>query len=157
MDIFLYIFGGVLILIGLCGCILPILPGPPISFIGLLLLQLSSKHPFTSKYMWLLAVIVVVVTIIDNVIPIFGTKKLGGTKWGTWGATIGLIIGFFFAPYGIIIGPFAGAVIGELLYGKDSKVAFKSGIGSLIGFVCGTGLKLMTSGWITYEFFKALF
>lgn len=156
MDIFLYIIGTVFIIVGICGCVLPVIPGPPISFCGLLMLQLSSKHPFTSEYMWLLVAIVVIVTVIDNVVPVWSTKKLGGSKWGTWGSAIGLIAGFFFAPWGIIIGPFLGAVIGELISGKDSSIAFKSGFASLIGFVFGTGIKLATSGWITYEFFKAL-
>lgn len=157
MDIFLYIIGTILILVGLCGCILPVIPGPPISFVGLLMLQLSNKHPFTAEYMWLLVVIVAVVTIVDNVVPVWSTKKFGGSKWGTWGAVVGLIAGFFFAPWGIIAGPFLGAVIGELISGKDSAVAFKSGFASLLGFIFGTGLKLATSGWITYEFFSKLF
>jgi len=157
MDVFLFILGTIFILVGLSGCILPIIPGPPISYGGLLLLQLSSKQPFTTEYMWLLAGIVVVVTVIDNVVPIWSTKKFGGSKWGTWGSAIGLVIGFFFAPLGIIIGPFAGAVIGELISGKDSKIAFRSGFAALLGFVFGTGLKLATSGWVTYEFFSNLF
>jgi uncharacterized protein YqgC (DUF456 family) len=157
MDIFLYILGAIFIIVGLLGCVLPVLPGPPISFIGLLMLQLSSRHPFTSEYMWLLAGIVVIVTVIDNVVPVWSTKKLGGSKWGTWGSAIGLIIGFFFAPWGIIVGPFLGAVVGELISGKDSAIAFKSGFASLLGFVFGTGLKIATSGWITYEFFSNLF
>ncbi|MDD4141892.1 MAG: DUF456 domain-containing protein [Bacteroidales bacterium] len=160
MSIFLYIVGTILILVGLVGCIIPLLPGPPISYCGLLLLQLSVKHPFSATYMWLLLAIVVLVTLIDNIVPVWGTKKLGGSKWGIWGSTIGLIIGLFFSPigpWGIIVMPFIGAIVGELLNKKDSAVAFKSGLGSLVGFVFGTGLKLATSGWITYEFFKNLF
>ena len=106
-----------------------------------------------------MAVVTVVVYAIDYMIPIWGTKKFGGSKRGVWGSIIGLLIGLFFAPFGlisIIIGPFVGAVIGELTAGKDSSTALRSGFGSFMGFLGGTLLKLIASGIMTWYFFKEL-
>ena len=154
MDIFLLIFSAVLIIVGLVGCVLPILPGPPISYVGLLLLHISPYGNFSTKNLIFFAVISVLVTILDYVIPVWGTKKFGGSKRGQWGATIGLIVGLFFGPIGLILGPFAGAFIGELSIGRDSNAALKSAFGSFLGFLLGTGVKLITSSVMTYIFVK---
>lgn len=83
------------------------------------------------------------VSVLDNLAPIYLTSKTGGTKWGSWGVTIGLILGFFAGPLGIIICPFLGALAGELLYdSKDKKRAFKSACGAFLGFLTGIGIKL---------------
>lgn len=152
MDIFLLVFSSVLILVGLVGCVLPILPGPPISFVGLLMLHYSSYGNFTSKNLWFFGVLAIVVTILDYVIPIWGTKRFGGSKRGQWGATFGLIAGLFLGPFGIILGPFFGAYLGEISGGGDSKMAMKSALGSFLGFLMGTGIKLITSGVMAYLF-----
>jgi hypothetical protein len=158
MDILLIIMGFILIISGLLGCFLPILPGPPLSYFALILLQFSSKKPFTTNELAVLAIATIIVTVLDYFVPIWGTKKFGGSKYGVWGSTIGLIAGMLlFPPFGIIIGPFIGALIGELIAGKNSQFAFKSAFGSFIGFITGTFLKLITSFVITWYFFKALF
>ncbi len=158
MDIILIIAGAFFILIGLAGCIVPIIPGPPLSYFGILLLHWTEKVQFDHKFLVTWALLAAGVTLIDVMVPIWGTKKFGGTKRGTWGATIGLILGlFFFPPIGIIIGPFAGAVIGELTHSEDFNKALKSGLGSLLGFLLGTGLKFAVSGFITYYFIKEAF
>ena len=158
MDIFLTILGAFFILIGLIGCIIPIIPGPPLSYAGIIFLQLTEKVQFQQKFLITWAIIVVAVTIIDYMTPIWGTKKFGGTRRGTWGATIGLFAGlFFFPPIGIILGPFIGAAIGELTHSEDFNKALRSGLGSLLGFLIGTGLKFVVSGFLLYHFFKAAF
>ena len=157
MDYILIGFGIVLMLIGILGCLLPFIPGPPLNYIGLLFLHFTSKHQFETNFIILWAVITVVVYGIDMVIPVWGTKQFGGSKRGVWGSIIGLLAGFFFfPPFGIIIGPFAGAVIGELSTGKNSSEALKSGFGSFLGFLTGTILKLVVSGMMTWYFFKEL-
>jgi len=157
MDYVLIGLGVVFIISGILGCVLPIIPGPPLSYVGLLLLHLSERYQFTSKFLIIWAVITAVVYALDYIIPVWGTKKFGGSKRGVWGSIIGLVIGLFlFPPFGIIIGPFVGAVIGELTAGKDQSAALKSGLGSFIGFLTGTLLKLITSGMMTWYFFKEL-
>ena len=157
MDYVLIVLGVLFMISGILGCVLPILPGPPLSYLGILLLQFTSKSQFSTRFMIIWAVITVVVYALDYVIPAWGTKKFGGSKRGVWGSIIGLVIGlFFFPPFGIIIGPFLGAIIGELSSGKDSGSALKSGFGSFLGFLAGTLLKLIASGMMTWYFFKEL-
>ncbi len=157
MDIVLIVFGVLFIITGILGCVIPVIPGPPLSYVGLLFLHFTAKYQFSSRFLVIWAIITVVVYALDYVIPAWGTKKFGGSKRGVWGSLIGLVIGlFFFPPFGIIIGPFLGAVIGELSSGKDSGAAIKSGFGSFMGFLAGTLLKLIASGMMTWYFFKEL-
>ena len=158
-DYILLILGIILMIIGIIGCLVPVLPGPPLSFLGLLLLHFTrfgsgTVTVLTNPVLYTLGVIAVVVTIMDYVVPVWGTKKFGGSKYGTRGATIGLIIGFFLGPLGIILGPFLGAFVGEMIFKDDLGYAFKAGFGSLLGFLTGIGLKLATSILMTYYFIK---
>jgi len=158
MDWFLVILGGLLMVVGLIGAVVPVLPGPPISYVGLLLLHFTKWADFSSNFLIVMAVVAVVVTAIDYFVPMWGTKKFGGSKAGVRGSTIGLIIGvFFFPPFGIIIGPFLGALIAELMLNSDDfNKALRSGLGSLVGFLMGTGLKLGASLLMTVYFVRAL-
>ena len=157
MDILLIILGIVFLIIGIIGCVLPILPGPPLSWLALLLLHFTTQHQFSNRFLIIWAIIAVLVTIVDNIIPILGTKKYGGSKKAVWGSMIGLTIGLFvFPPIGLIIGAFAGAVIGELIDGKETSHALKSGFGAFIGFLGGILLKLIAAGMITFYYFKEL-
>ncbi|MEZ5082442.1 MAG: DUF456 domain-containing protein [Bacteroidales bacterium] len=153
MDWLWISIGLILLIVGIVGCILPILPGQVLSWGSLLILQLMSEPPFTAKFIVIWALITGGVTLLDYYVPIWGTKKLGGSKTGVWGATAGLLIGiFFFPPFGLIIGPFVGAFVGELIAGKNSNEAFKSGFGSFLGFVAGTMMKLAISIIMGYYF-----
>lgn len=153
-DYLLLISGIFIMILGIIGCLVPVLPGPPFSFIGLILLHLSRFGQFEASTLMILGGIAVVVTILDYIVPIWGTKKFGGTKYGTRGATVGLIIGLFFGPAGIIVGPFLGAFIGEMIFKDDIRYAIKAGFGSLVGFLAGIGLKLAASFVMTFYFVK---
>ena len=158
MDIIWIILGAILTIVGIIGCFLPIIPGPPLSYVALLLLQLTDKSPFESRFLWLWAVITAIVTALDYVVPIYGTKKFGGTKRGVWGSTIGLVIGlFFFPPFGIILGPLIGAFLGEMSAGQQTGAAMRSAFGSFIGFLVGTLLKLIASLFMAYYFVINIF
>jgi len=161
MDITLAVLGAALVLVGFAGSILPIIPGPPISWVGLLLLKWTDfPNDHGTAYentLWILLFFVVLVTILDYVVPIMGTKKYGGSKRGVWGATIGVVVGLFFGPLGIIIGPFLGAYIGEITTGKKEKEALRAAWGSFMGFLLGVGLKLMVCGTILFFYVRYLF
>ena len=142
-------------ILGIAGCLLPILPGPPLSYLGLIAIHLTSKIDFSSKFLISWGIIVIVVSILDYVIPIWGTKFFGGSKYGVWGSMVGLLAGLFIPPIGIIIGPFIGAVAGEMLAGNKQN-ALKAGFGSFIGFIAGTVVKMLVSLIMLYYFIAAL-
>lgn len=150
MDVLWMVLGGLLMLAGIAGSVLPILPGPPLCFVGLWLQQLRDERPFTAEFLWVWAGITAIVVALEYVIPVYGTKKFGGSRFGVWGCTIGLLAGFFFGPLGIIIGPFAGALIGEMIATDNSRVALRAAMGSFIGFLAGTLLKLIACSLMTY-------
>jgi len=155
-DYILLILGIILMLTGIIGCLVPVLPGPPVSYLGLILLHFSRFGHFSANILIILAVMTIIVTLLDYVVPIWGTKKFGGSKYGTRGATIGLIIGLFLGPVGIIAGPLIGAIVGELIFKDDIKYAIKAGFGSLLGFLTGIGLKLAASFVLTFYFVREL-
>jgi len=156
MDYLLLAVAIILMLLGIAGCLLPVLPGPPLTYLGLVVLHFSRFADISKNLFIILGIIAVVVTVIDYVVPIWGTRQFGGSKYGMRGATVGLIIGLFLGPPGIILGPFIGAVVGELIFKDDFKYAIKAGFGSLLGFLTGVGLKLAAALLMTFYFIRAL-
>jgi uncharacterized protein YqgC (DUF456 family) len=157
MDIFWLIISAIIILVGLVGAILPGIPGPITSYIGLLIGLLSSYADSSYEVLLVLGVIAIVLTIIDYLMPIYGTKRFGGSRAGVIGSIIGLFAGLIFMPgIGIIIGPLVGAFIGELISGANSNDAFKAALGSFIGFLTGTFMKLIYSIAIIYYYVASL-
>ncbi|REA61226.1 DUF456 domain-containing protein [Dyadobacter luteus] len=155
MDILLLIAGIACLLVGLAGAVLP-LPGPPLSYGGLILLHISKYAEFSKTALISLGFVTVVIAVLDYYIPIWGTKKFGGTKYGAIGATLGLLVGFLFIPaIGIFIGTFLGALVGELIGGAVFQSALKSAFGSFIGFITGIAIKvllcLVMIGFAVYE------
>lgn len=143
MDIFLLVLGITCLLTGLAGAVLP-LPGPPLSFAGLILLHISRFAEFSTVVLVGLGLVTLIIAILDYYIPIWGTKKFGGTRYGAIGATLGLVIGFFFIPaIGMFVGTFLGALIGELLGGSAFRQALKAAVGSFLGFVTGIIMKIV--------------
>ena len=172
MDILLIVLGAICLLLGLIGCVAPVLPGVPLSYLGLLLLHWTDRVQFSWQFLAVWGVVVVVIQILDYFIPAWGTKKFGGTKYGVWGSTIGLFVGLFMGPLGIVIGPFIGAVLGELIYfnrhpqttlseteqNKNSNFnrALRAGFGSFIGLLTGTLIKVICCGVMIAYFVKEL-
>jgi uncharacterized protein YqgC (DUF456 family) len=148
--------GIILIVVGIIGSFLPVVPGPPIAYIGLLLQQLRDPDPFTAKFLWIWAALVVVSLVLDYLIPIWGTKKFGGSKYGVWGSTLGFLLAFWMGPWGVIIGPFIGAFIGEMIAGKDSRQSLRSAWGSFVGFLLGSLLKVVLCFVMLYYLIKSI-
>ncbi len=141
MDIVLLILGFILLLVGLAGAVLP-LPGPPLSFVGILVLNYSKFANFSSNLLFILGTLTILITVLDYFIPIWGTKKFGGSKWGTIGSGFGLVVGIFLGPFGLFIGAFIGAFIGEYLNNKNHIIALKAALGSFLGLIAGIIFKL---------------
>ena len=141
MDTLLLILALLLALIGAIGAVLPGLPGTPVSFIALLLLIFCDGNDITTTALIINGILAVVITALDYVAPVWLTKKSGGSKYGTWGTTIGLVIGMFFGLPGILLGPFLGAYIGELIAKTPSDKAFKVAAMSFVAFMLTTGIK----------------
>jgi uncharacterized protein len=157
MDYFLIALGILFLILGFAGAVLPVLPGPPLSFAGLLMLHFTEKYSFSGEFLLIWTAITVIVYLLDYLIPAWGTRKFGGSRKGVIGSMIGLVIGLiFFPPFGIILGPFVGAVVGEWIAGRNSTSALRSGFGSLVGFLAGTLLKLIASGMMAWYFFREL-
>ena len=147
MDIILLILGFLLMLAGIIGSFIPVVPGPPLSWVGLLVLHLTEAVTLSTTFLVITGIIAISIAILDYFIPAIGTKRFGGSRAGAIGTTVGLIIGLIaLGPFGILIGPFAGALIGELVFNQtESTAAFKAATGSFIGFLASTFIKLIVA------------
>ena len=143
MDVLIYVLSFLLLVGGIAGCVLPILPGPPLGYAGLLLLHFTGRADFSTVQLVTWLIIVVILQVIDFITPLLGSKYTGGSEFGNRGCVAGTLIGMFFLPWGIIVGPFIGAVAGEMLGGSDLALAIRAGVGSLIGFLVGRLLKVI--------------
>lgn len=161
MEYLIYLLAVVFVIVGIVGDVVPVLPGVPISYAAILLLYFFTDITYSTEMLIIYAVVCILITILDYLVPVWGTKKFGGTKAGVRGSTIGLIVGVLVLPMlgivigpfgliGIIAGPFFGAYIGEKIGGVDDKLAWRSAFGSFIGFVAGTFLKLIYSFVVGY-------
>ncbi len=156
MDIVLLVLAGICLIVGIIGCIVPGLPGVPVSYVGLWIAQASERVDFSWQMLLVWGIVTIVVSVLDYIIPAWGTKRFGGTKYGVWGSTIGLFVGLFFGAVGVIAGPLAGAILGELIGGKEINQALRAGWGSFVGLLCGTVLKLVCCGLMTVHLIQAI-
>ncbi len=147
MDIFLLILGLFFVLLGIVGSFLPVLPGPLTGWLGLLALSYTDAVPTDWVFLGITLGIALVVYVIDYIVPIVGAKRFGGSRTGMIGTSLGLLVGIiFFPPFGIVIGPFLGAFVGELTHNsRDQKRALKAAFGSFLGFLTGTFMKFLVS------------
>ena len=149
-------------IIGILGSIVPGIPGPPVSWIGLLLIFIAGKYGYCEQFgtgplfIWL--AIVIVVTVIDFFVPAWLTKATGGHKQASWGALIGLFAGMTVAPVGIFMGSFLGALIGEWAVARQRFwPSVLAALGTFLGLMLGTGIKLVTSVIILYRIIVYIF
>ena len=156
MEYLIFLLAVICVVVGIVGDVVPGLPGVPISYAAMLLLHFFTGITYSNETLIIYGVLCAVITIVDYFVPIWGTKKFGGTKAGVRGSTIGLVVGVVVLPIlgivigpfgliGILAGPFVGAYIGEKMSGVDDSLAWRSAIGSFVGFVAGTLLKVVYS------------
>jgi len=156
--IVLIILGLLFALIGLIGCILPFIPGPPLSFFALIILSYAKNwEPFSTTFLIIMAGLTILATVLDYVVPAIGAKRYGASQLGVWGSIIGMLIGLFiFPPWGMLIGAIIGALAGELAGGKKGKKALQASWGVFVGNIMGIGLKLAFSGAILFFYIKEM-
>lgn len=153
------IIGLIFAMAGMVGCILPIIPGPILSFSALILLSwIKNWQIFSQTFLIVMGLLTALLIILDYVAPALGAKKYGASSRGLWGSAIGMIIGIFFIPpWGMIVGAFIGALVGELASGKSGRKALRAGWGILLGNVFGIGLKLAFTAVVLFYYVKEMF
>ena len=161
MDTLLIILAVLCVITGVLGSILPVLPGPPISYVGLLLAHWAGYGEFSTSFLLTWLIITAAVTVIDYLIPPYLTRLTGGSKEAARWSLAGMLVGIFiFPPVGMIGGMFLGALLGELYShraeNRDVWKALKVAFGSLVGFILGTGIKLVSAGFMFYYVIAAL-
>ncbi|EDP71229.1 hypothetical protein FBALC1_02057 [Flavobacteriales bacterium ALC-1] len=146
MEIFLVLVALLLMILGIIGSFLPVLPGPLTSWAGLLVLHFTDGVELSKTFLIATLVVAILIYVLDYIIPAIGTKRFGGSKAGMVGTTLGLVIGLLSPiPFGIIIGPFVGALVGEMMHRNDMEKALKAAFGSFLGFIASTFLKFIVA------------
>ena len=156
MEYILITLGIICMVVGVLGCIVPMLPGPPVAYVGMLCFHFTELYTFSTTTLVTWGVVVVLSLVLDYIIPIIGTKFFGGSKWGSWGCVIGTFVGLVAGLVGVIVGPFVGALIGELMGKKPMDEALKSALGSFIGFLFGTLMKIAICAYFIYVLIVAI-
>ena len=145
IDIILILTAIILSIVGILGCIVPGLPGPPLNYISMLIIQYQYQS-FSYLTLIVFGILTALILVIDYILPIWFAKKFGATKQGIWGSVIGMVAGMFLTPIGMILGILLGAIIGDLIAGRTTSQASKSGLATFTGTLMSIGLKLMISG-----------
>jgi uncharacterized protein YqgC (DUF456 family) len=151
--------GLVLAVAGLIGCVLPVIPGVPVSYLSLIVLSLAKDwEPFSTPFLAVMGGLTILTLVLDYAVPAIGAKKVGATKWGIWGSVLGMIIGLiFFPPFGLFIGGFLGAMAGELYAGRSGDQALKAGLVVFVGNLLAIALKMGLCGVILFFYIKGMF
>ena len=143
METALIVLGAFAVFVGFVGCVAPLIPGPIVGFCGLLCLLATEGHRPSAWVLVTMGALIVAVTVADYVVPALGAKRFNCTRWGTTGCFVGTVAGMFFVPLGLVVGPFLGAFVGELISGRSLRLAVRGGVGALLGFLSGVFIKVV--------------
>lgn len=158
MDVLLLLLSALCMALGVAGALLPVLPGPILSFGGIILLHLTKFAAFSSNFLIIYGIVALVIFLLDMWMPIGVTKAFGASKYGTWGAGIGVVAGIFLLPpIGIVVFPFTGALAGELIDGKNFQKSLKGALGSFLGFILGVVMNLAVCLVMAFYYVEALY
>jgi len=157
METFFVVLAIILVLIGLVGGFLPVLPGPPIAYAGAILLQLTTQYRFEEDFLWMSGIAMLAITVADYLLPGFLVKFGKGSRYAVLGANVGVVIGLFAGPVGIIFGPFLGALTGEIISGKSTQDAVRPAFFAFLGFLSGVFLKVGFAVYILIKVFLVIF
>ncbi len=153
MDLIIVFVAGLFMILGVLGSFLPVLPGIPLSWLGLLIFHFSGAIPMNYTFLGITLLVTIIIFALQYAIPALGTKYLGGSRYGMIGATIGLVAGIFIPiPFAILIAPFVGAYIGEILNKADSRKALRAASGSFIGLLASTFMELVVTSIFFFLF-----
>ena len=146
--IILVIIGFIVSIAGFLGCFLPIIPGPPLSYLAIIILSMAKNwEPFSATFLIITAILTVLLSLVDYIMPAMGAKRYGASRYGIWGSMIGMIAGLFvIPPFGMLILAFFGALAGEILAGKEAGKAMQAGLGIIMGNLVSVALKVSFSG-----------
>ena len=156
MDYFWYSLGALCLLLGFIGCVVPVLPGPVCGLLALCALLPTAAAP-TPGCLAVVGAVVALVVALDYIVPALGAKKFNCSRWGVFGCLAGTLVGVFFFPWGLVLGPFGGAFLGELVAGKTTADAVRGGVGALLGFLVSVVLKIASVGFCAVLFVDKVF
>ena len=154
MEVAWQVLGGVLVVVGIVGCVVPVVPGPVVAYCGLLCLLPTSSPPSVSSLV-AFGLATAVASVLDSVVPAMGAKRFNCSKWGVAGCFVGTFVGVFFFPAGLLAGPFLGALAGELVAGRGLAAATRGGVGAFLGFLAGVAVKLAACAAIAAWFARS--
>lgn len=158
MNSVILFFSSICILVGFVGCVVPSIPGPPLSLLALIILDLKIPQSIISVPCYMvLGSSVGIVTLLDYALPFWGARFFGGSRYGIWGSVIGAVAGIvFFPPFGVFFGALCGAIVGEIVGGYHYRQALCAGMGIFVASMVVVGLKLIVSGIVSYVFIKSI-
>ena len=156
MDNLIIVVAGIFLITGLIGCVVSKLPGTPLCYLGIIILNFSSIAEYSVHFFIRWGLIIIAIQGLDYLIPHWGKRKFGGSKKGVWGSLLGMLAGIYFGVWGIVIGAITGALVGELLAGKESNRAINHAVSSFVFFILGTISQLIVAGILIFHYIDDL-
>ncbi|MFP4068385.1 MAG: DUF456 domain-containing protein [Spirochaetaceae bacterium] len=156
LGVIMTVLGSVAVIAGLIGCVVPVLPGPIVSYVSLLLISVAGGWDvFAVPTLLILAALAVGTTVLDSVLPALSSRRAGAGRAGVWGSIVGMLIGtVFFPPFGMIVGAFVGALVAEIIWNPENRQPLKAAVGVFRGTILATLLKVLAAGVIGFYFVR---